>query len=154
MSRASVLLGVAVVTWSACSHAAGPKGSTGGEMARPVIEPYLRIQSALASDRVEGVRADAGAIATAAADLGAPAVKIGTAAVQLAAASDLADARGKFGALSEALDTYMTGQQLAPPDGVRVAFCPMVKQPWLQRDGSLRNPYFGSQMLACGSFRN
>jgi hypothetical protein len=30
----------------------------------------------------------------------------------------------------------------------------MAKKPWLQQDGSLRNPYYGSQMLTCGSFRN
>jgi hypothetical protein len=30
----------------------------------------------------------------------------------------------------------------------------MVLKPWLQKDGELRNPYYGSRMLTCGSFRN
>ena len=103
---------------------------------------------------MDGVTANAGEIAAAASGLGALAFKIDTAAVQLAAAADLADARAKFGVLSEAIDVYMTNQHLTGPDGVRVAFCPMVQKPWLQKDGDLRNPYYGSQMLTCGSFRN
>ena len=123
-------------------------------MTPAIVDPYLKIQEALASDRVDGVRANAGDLATAATALGAPAMKIDTSAVQLASAADLADARAKFGVLSEAIDTYMTGMKLNPPEGVRVAFCPMVSKPWMQQDGSLRNPYYGSQMLTCGSFRN
>ena len=126
----------------------------GAEMSRAVIDPYLKIGTALASDRMDGVTANAGEIATAASALGALAFKIDTAAVQLTAAADLADARAKFGVLSEAIDAYMTNQHLTSPDGVRVAFCPMVLKPWLQKDGDLRNPYYGSQMLTCGSFRN
>jgi hypothetical protein len=123
-------------------------------MPAAVVDPYLKIQEALASDSVEGVRANAGDLATAATALGAPAMKIDTSAVQLASADDLADARAKFGALSEALDAYMSGMKLNPPEGVRVAFCPMVLKPWMQRDGTLRNPYYGSQMITCGSYRN
>jgi hypothetical protein len=123
-------------------------------MSRAVVEPYLKIDEALASDSLDGVKANAGDVATGASALGAFAVKIDTAALQLASADDIADARTKFGVLSEAIDTYMTTQHLAPPAGIRVAFCPMVKKPWLQKDGAIRNPYYGSQMLTCGSFKN
>ena len=54
---------------------------------------------------------------------------------------DIEDARDKFGALSEAIVTYMTGLHLTPPEGVRVAFCPMVEKPWLQEGRTLANPY-------------
>ena len=138
-----------------CNQAAFPKApAAGGTMPSAIVDPYLKIQSALANDSVDDLRANAGNIATAATALGAPAMKIDTSALQLASAADLEDARAKFGALSEAIDTYMTGMKLNPPEGVRVAFCPMVLKPWLQQDGSLRNPYYGSQMLTCGSFRN
>ena len=53
----------------------------------------LKIQTALADDSIEGVKANAGDIATAARALGAPAMKIDTAAVQLASAAELDDAR-------------------------------------------------------------
>ena len=125
----------------------------GSEMSRAVIDPYLKIQAALADDSMDGVKANAGNIATAATTLGAPAMKIDMTAVQLASATEIADARSKFGALSEAIDTYMTGLKLTAPEGVKVAVCPMVHKPWLQAEADLRNPYFGKEMLTCGSFR-
>jgi hypothetical protein len=36
---------------------------------------------------------------------------------------------------------------------VRVAFCPMVNKPWLTKDKTIRNPYYGASMLTCGSFK-
>ena len=127
--------------------------AAGSAMSRAVIDPYLKIQAALAADSMDDVTANAGRIATAAAALGAPAMKIDTAAIQLASAGDIADARGKFGTLSSAVDTYMTGLHLTPPEGVKVAFCPMVHKPWLQEGEAIANPYYGKEMPTCGSFR-
>jgi membrane fusion protein, copper/silver efflux system len=128
-----------------------PKAGT--EMSRAIIDPYLKIQAALADDSMDGVTANAGNIATAATSLGAPAVKIDTAAVQLASAGEIDDARSKFGALSQAIDNYMTGLHLIAPEGVKVAVCPMVQKPWLQAEATIHNPYFGKSMTTCGSFR-
>jgi hypothetical protein len=145
----------ALVLTAACAPAPAtdktPKAGT--EMSRAVIDPYLKIQAALADDSMDGVTANAGNIATAATALGAPAMKIDTTAVQLAAATEIADARDRFGALSEAIDTYMTGLKLKAPEGVRVAFCPMVQKPWLQASATIDNPYYGKSMSTCGSFR-
>ena len=152
---AALMLAAAACASVACSPTAFPKApAAGSTMPAAIVDPYLKIQDALASDSVDDVRANAGNIATAATALGAPAMKIDTSALQLASASDLADAREKFGALSEAIDTYMTGLKLQPPEGVRVAFCPMVLKPWMQEGSTLANPYYGSRMLTCGSFRN
>jgi hypothetical protein len=125
----------------------------GGEMPRSILDPYLEIQRALADDSLDGVKANAGTIATAAAGFGAPAAKIDTAALQLASATELQDARVKFGALSEAIDAYQTGLKLKLPDGVRAAFCPMALKPWLQEGSAINNPYYGKEMPTCGSFR-
>jgi Cu(I)/Ag(I) efflux system membrane fusion protein len=148
-------LGLVLLIAAACAPAPAmdntPKAGT--EMSRAVIDPYLKIQAALADDSMDGVQANAGSIATAATSLGAPAVKIDTAAVQLASATEIDDARNKFGALSEAIDTYMTGLHLFAPEGVKVAMCPMVQKPWLQADATIHNPYFGKSMQTCGSFR-
>jgi hypothetical protein len=122
-------------------------------MSASIIDPYLKIQEALAADSIEGVKANAGEIATASSALGAPAMKIDTSAVHLASATELGDARTKFGALSEALDQYMTGLHLAAPEGVKVAVCPMVRKPWLQKGDAIANPYYGTEMLTCGNFR-
>ena len=125
----------------------------GGEMPRSIVDPYLKIQEALADDSLDGVKANAGNIAAAAPSLGAPAMKIDTSALQLASATELDDARVKFGALSGAIDTYMTGLKLKAPEGVRVAFCPMAEKPWLQQGATISNPYYGKSMSTCGSFR-
>ena len=136
-----------------CSRSTFPVVARGGEMPRSIVDPYLKIQTALADDSTEGIRANAGEMATAATALGAPAMKIDTAAIQLASAGELDDAREKFGRLSAAIDTYMTGLGLKAPQGVRVAYCPMADKPWLQQDGALANPYYGKSMPTCGSFR-
>ncbi|MBI3493852.1 MAG: DUF3347 domain-containing protein [Acidobacteria bacterium] len=139
-----------------CNEKAFPKApAEGSPMSQAIIEPYLKIEAALVDDSVDNIRASAGDIATAATALGAPAMKIDTAAVQLASATGLEDAREKFGALSEAIDTYMTGLHLTAPEGVRAAFCPMLRKPWLQEGSTLANPYYGKNdaMATCGDFR-
>jgi hypothetical protein len=127
--------------------------AAGAEMPRTIVDPYLKIQSALANDAMDDVKANAGNIATASTSLGAPAMKIDTAAIQLASATELPDAREKFGRLSEAIDTYMTGLKLTPPEGVKVAVCPMVHKRWMQEGSTIANPYYGKEMPTCGSFR-
>jgi hypothetical protein len=122
-------------------------------MPASIIDPYLQIHDALAIDSMDGVKQHAGEIATAATALGAPAMKIDTSAVQLAAAADLENARDRFGALSDAIDTYATGLKLKMPDGVRTAYCPMVQRPWLQKGDAIANPYYGKGMPTCGDFR-
>ena len=125
----------------------------GSEMSRAVLDPYLKIQAALADDSMDGVKANAGNVADAATALGAPAMKIDTAALGMTTVVEIVDAREKFGALSEAIDTYMTGLKLVPPAGVKVAVCPMVHKPWMQAEADIRNPYYGKSMQTCGNFR-
>ena len=80
-------------------------------------------------------------------------MRIDTTAVQLASGADLAAAREKFGRHNDLIVTCVRRLQITPPDGVRVAFFPMAKKPWLQDGSTLANPYHGSAMLTCGSFR-
>jgi hypothetical protein len=145
---------VSLLAAAACNQSAAHMAPVAGQLSRLVVDPYLSVDAALASDQVDGLQARAAEIGSAARALGPSAVAIDKAAAQLGSAADLADARTRFGVLSLAIDAYMTDQHLAPPTGVRVAFCPMAMRPWLQKDGTLRNPYYGSQMLTCGSFRN
>jgi len=152
LSRWSISL---LLMASACAPAPQTSNTpaAGSTLSASIVDPYLKIQQALADDKMDGVKANAGQVATASAALGAPAMKIDTTAVQLASAAEIEDAREKFGALSEAIDTYMTGLHLKAPEGVKVAFCPMVQKPWLQADASINNPYYGKSMQTCGSFR-
>jgi hypothetical protein len=124
-----------------------------GEVSRAVVDPYLKVQAALAHDSLDGLTATAEDIATAARALGEPGAPIQAAANGLAAAADLSDARAKFGTLSDAMERYRRDGHLTWPAGVRLAYCPMVRKTWLQKDGRIANPYFGKEMPTCGSFR-
>jgi len=154
-------LGIALaMTASACMPAPGTQNTpaAGSQMTRAIIDPYLKISAALADDKTDEIHSAAGSIVTAATSLGSPAMKIDGAALQLAAASeaappDIKDVRDKFGALSEAIDVYMTGLHLTPPDGVKIAYCPMANKPWMQEGEVLTNPYYGKEMPTCGNFR-
>ena len=118
-----------------------------------LVEPYLQVQVALSADQFEGVPAHGEAIEKAAATLGAEAGSIVAGAKKLAAAKDIAAARTAFGEVSVALTEYAekTKSDLGPD--LRVAYCPMVNKPWLTKDKTIRNPYYGASMLTCGSFK-
>ena len=67
---------------------------------------------------------------------------------------DLAGARKAFGPVSQAIVTLATQVRSENAQtSFTHFFCPMVPGgggDWLQPDGALLNPYFGSQMLRCG----
>ncbi len=118
-----------------------------------LVAPYLRIHSSLAADKFDGVKAEAQALAAEADKLGEAGVSLGGAARELAAAADLKGARAAFGKVSEALLAYVTKTKQALGPGLNVAYCPMVKQRWVQRGDQIQNPYYGAQMLRCGEIQ-
>jgi hypothetical protein len=118
-----------------------------------LVEPYLQVQVALSADQFEGVPARGEAIEKAATPLGADAGAIVAGAKKLAAATDIAAARTAFGELSTALTAYAEKTKSGFGPDVRVAYCPMVNKPWLTKDKTIRNPYYGASMLTCGSFK-
>jgi hypothetical protein len=123
------------------------------ELAPALVDPYVRVQSSLAADKIDGVKADAAAIGVAAGALGEPATPIAAAASRLEAAATLKDARVAFGEVSEAIFAYAKATGSTLPAGVKKAYCPMANKSWLQKGDEIRNPYYGSEMLDCGSFR-
>jgi hypothetical protein len=155
MNVAKVAAGLLLFVTAGCAPAPGTSNTPEGGSPIPpsIVDPYLKIQSALARDSMDEVKASAGNIATAAAPFGSPAFRIGTAAAQLTSAVELPDAREKFARLSDALITYADGLHLTPPANVRIASCQATGQQWLQEGDSISNPYDGSSAAACGSFR-
>jgi hypothetical protein len=119
-----------------------------------LVDPYLQVQVALASDQFAGIADHAKAIEAAATALGADAAKVVDGAKKLAVAKDIAAARTAFGDVSQALAAYAEKTKSGFGPGVRLAYCPMVDKPWLQKDSQIRNPYYGASMLTCGSFKN
>jgi hypothetical protein len=123
------------------------------ELPAALLEPYLQVQVALAADQFDGVTAHAAAIEKAAAALGDAAAGVVAGAKKLAAAGDIKEARAAFGDISTALTDYAEKTKSALGADVRIAYCPMVKKPWLTKDKTIRNPYYGASMLTCGTFK-
>jgi hypothetical protein len=139
---------------AACAPAPdGSAGASGGVMPVALVDPYVKIHDSLATDTTDGVTGNAGAMVEAAQAIGAPAADVRTAAAALADSTDISDARSKFAVLSDAVVAYQREHELALPEGVRVAVCPMILKPWMQRGDSITNPYYGSSMLTCGDFK-
>ena len=74
---------------------------------------------------------------------------LATAAKAMVSPADLVAARTAFGPLSEAVIEATKDSR----GDAKVAFCPMVKASWLQKEATIRNPYYGSGMLTCGEFK-
>jgi hypothetical protein len=127
--------------------------SSAADAVDSMIDRAVAIQTSLAHDKTDGVAANAATISTDAASLGKPAEKIVAGAMALQKAKTIVEARDAFGTMAEALVSYLDAQKRKPGGGVRVAYCPMARKPWLQKDGTIQNPYYGSQMLTCGSFK-
>ena len=118
-----------------------------------MINQAVAIASALAHDKLDDVATNAAGIDLEATSLGKPAAKISNAAKDVLKATKIADVREAFGKLNEALVAYLGAQKRGPGAGLKVAVCPMVNKPWIQKDGAIQNPYYGSEMLSCGSFK-
>jgi uncharacterized protein DUF3347 len=115
-----------------------------------VLDPYFRIQTALVDDRFETVKSDALQVAQQAGGLGAAGQPIEAAATSLSEAADIGAAREAFGKLSDAVIAYADATRTSPGADVATMYCPMVKKNWLQKDGAIKNPYFGKAMPGCG----
>ena len=120
------------------------------ESVKAIVNSYLEIHAALAADKVEGVKAPAAAIAAEAGRMEMSGAAIAKAAKEVEQAKDLKAARTAFGPLSDAV---IAAAKAANLGDVKVAYCPMVKGSWLQKDATIKNPYYGSQMLTCGEFK-
>lgn len=123
------------------------------ESLKAIVESYLAIQAQLAADKIDEAKAPARAIAAKAATMGKAGTEIAKAANSFENAADIKVAREAFGTLSDAILAAGKAEGWKDVEGVRLAFCPMVKQSWLQKGEQIRNPYYGSAMLTCGSLK-
>ncbi len=135
--------------------AEGEPAATFDQRMQAVVDPYLAIQDALARDSTEGVAEATRRLLAATAALGPatdPALadvqpKLAAAAVSVRDAADLKAARAAFKALSKPMGLWAS---VTRPAGLDVVYCSMAQGGWLQKTGPIRNPYHGSEMLACG----
>lgn len=124
------------------------------ESVKSVFDNYLKIQSALAQDSLEGVAATARAMAKAVRNDSMKMLpsQVADQAEALAAAKDLKAARAAFDSLSQSLIRYLAQNKMSAGQ-YREAYCPMAKASWLQTADAIQNPYFGKAMLKCGQFK-
>ena len=103
---------------------------------------YMDAAAALAEDNLEKAKVALEALANESTG------EMKTLAQAAANTGDIAATRERFKPLSE----LATKMEL--PKDYAVAFCPMYKggSKWVQKKGTLANPYFGKTMLTCGSF--
>lgn len=153
---------------SPAAHAAQPKApSLAFDEAvrariRAALGAYEQVRAKLARDSMQGLDAQATAIAAALASaagmqpdlppkVAAVFEKAGARAHSLAEARELDAARASFGELSSQLLALLAvDPRLA--EGLHVFSCPMAHgfQEWFQPSPQLENPYMGQKMLTCG----
>ncbi|MDQ8202057.1 DUF3347 domain-containing protein [Pelagicoccus sp. SDUM812003] len=128
-----------------------------GSLVDSLLDAYLTIQSGLAADDLSTAH-EAALHYISAFDSASDSInreKLQAHAEAIASASDIETARKAFASLTyQVIDlvNYMGARSDAP---VYMANCPMAfggeGGQWLQKGETLANPYFGSQMLRCGS---
>jgi hypothetical protein len=148
--RMSTKLAVAIAGLCIVSSALVVQAS---DAMKAIVGSYLEIHAQLASDKIDGIKAPAGALAARAEGLGEPGKAMAKAARTVADSRDLKAARDAFGGLSEAVVAAAKAEGWKDLGDVKLAFCPMVNRSWLQKDEKISNPYYGSAMLTCGEFK-
>ena len=131
----------------------------GSPRATAVVEAATSLQERLAADDLAGTHGALDALvaaASAARDDAALAEPARTAAGTLAQATPhlqgkpLPEVRKALASLNLAVVELAR----ASPGGetrLVAAWCPMAPGHWLQRDAAIQNPYYGAQMLSCGT---
>ena len=116
-----------------------------------LLEPYLALQEALASDNLESAKEHAQAMMAVTGHSG----ELARIVHDMMGADSLEALRlPHFETLSMGIIAAVEERPDAFPEGLMVMHCPMVKDDtgadWLQAAEPLRNPYYGDTMLYCG----
>ena len=145
VNRLSVGLSVGLLAVVGGCAAMGAPSVTPTIQAEPVdletqLAEYVEVQEALAADNFEEATTQLEEFARITDDA------TRTLALRALEGGDIEAMRAGFKPLSESL----AAREL--PQGFARAYCPMYDNgaPWVQRDGPVRNPYYGAVMLTCG----
>jgi len=131
-------LAVAVFGLANISQAASPN---------PVLDDYVAVAEALATDNLPAAKKAATALAEAAKT--EKQASLADHASEIASSNSLDAAREHFKMASE--DAVKLA---ADKDGYYVFTCPMAKADWVQKTTKVQNPYLGPDMSSCGSLKS
>lgn len=128
-----------------------------------LLDSYLRIKDALASDNKNAANAAAAIMLK---DLGAVNMKIMTVeqhtffmelnekmnsdVSQIASLKSMEAMRTHFESLSNTVYSMVKTFHLYDSGPVYQQYCPMKKVYWLSKEQIIKNPYYGKEMLSCG----
>jgi RND family efflux transporter MFP subunit len=131
------------------------------QMMSGIIDAYMKIHGALVADSPAEVKTYAETLSGATDKLKAAdargALKEVTAAINLALpgllSGDMTKAKDSFAVLSRAMVSYVKGpgREEARASDIKIFYCPMQKESWLQQGTSVQNPFLGKDMLICGN---
>lgn len=126
------------------------KPSTLTEADKDVLAQYDAVRVNLASDDFEGAKEASKALADIAAVTKGEAAEFEAPSRELAAAASIKDARVVFTKVSAVAISMVQDEP-----GYYVMECGMYeKGDWVQTTTKLANPYWGKQMLECGTIKN
>jgi Cu(I)/Ag(I) efflux system membrane fusion protein len=159
MGRSIVTVGL-LLAGALLLGAGAMHGSEFDRAMKPILGEYLEIQTALASDRTDGIDVAVQAIEKLAKKLD-PEMAGGdhdehyktipadilVACGILHEAKEIESVREAFKELSKPVSMWVS---MAKPEGKSVMYCPMAKAGWVQDGTEVANPYFGAKMLGCG----
>lgn len=131
------------------------------EPARLVVESYLDVTAKLVGGETKAVALAFQGLAERSSEAAKATGVDAAAATQLTSIAgaakslgdmDVAGARKEFGALSASVIAFARAQT-GGEQKIAEVYCPMVKASWLTAEPKIENPYYGKDMLNCGSFR-
>ena len=130
-----ILMFVSLLSAAACSSVEQHVVST-------LLDNYVSAQEALASDNLAAAVQAFGAMAP---DSDGALEKM---VLEISEAEDLESVRSRFKQLSEKI------REMDLPEGYVAVHCPMADDgegaDWVQKEGDIANPYFGTAMKECG----
>lgn len=125
-----------------------------------VMSEYLKIHQKLADDKTEGVQESAKLIHQKSKELRLETApkehhknyknihsQMMESSMKLEKAKDISEMRKAFNTMSKPMANWTQTHQ---PKGMGVYYCSMAKGSWVQKEGALKNPYYGHSMLSCG----
>lgn len=118
-------------------------------------EHYIHLKDALVASKSDEAKNGAGELQKALKGLEGAAAAIEVSA-KISNISDITEQRKLFSTLSNEMATLVKGRKLSM-GMVYLEYCPMANNNtgafWLSNDKEIKNPYFGSAMLKCGSVK-
>ncbi|MDN3607979.1 DUF3347 domain-containing protein [Kaistella yonginensis] len=124
-----------------------------------LYQNYLTLKNALVTDNSDEASKAANAFIKSASMIDYKVLSEGNLDILRKDASKIADSRSieaqreSFNSLSKNVIALTQKFKLAD-QSVFIQYCPMAKASWLSAEKNIKNPYYGSSMLTCGSVKS